>query len=72
MAGRDTEDAMRRFVEAFGVDGFPHINDADGAIWRDYGISYQPSFAFAAADGSIETFGALDQIEIQDAIDRLF
>lgn len=63
---------MQQFVEALGVGEFPHVNDVDGTVWRDYGISYQPSFAFVAADGSIETFGALDQSEIQDAIDRLF
>ena len=72
VASRDSEDAMRAFVDARGVGAFPHVNDVDGAIWRDYGVSYQPSFVFIAADGSTESFGALDQAEIQDVIDRLF
>ena len=63
---------MQQFIDAFGVDGFPHVNDADGTVWRDYGITYQPSFAFVAADGSIETFGALGEDALRDAIDRIF
>ena len=63
---------MQAFIDATGVDGFPHVNDEDGTIWRDYGVNYQPAFAFVSASGAVESFGALDQSEIQDNIDALF
>jgi hypothetical protein len=72
IAGRDDEDAMRNFVSTTGVGAFPHVNDTDGTIWREYEVTYQPAFVFVRADGSSETFGSLDLSDIQSKIDELF
>ena len=63
---------MEQFISRTGVDGFPNINDESSEIWARYGVTYQPSFVFIAADGSTERFGSLGQASIQQAIDDLF
>ena len=72
VAGRDSEDAMRDFVDSLGVGGFPQVNDADGTVWRRYEVTYQPTFVFVSANGSTETFGSMGLSEIQEQIDWLF
>lgn len=72
VAGRDSESAMLDFVEARGVGAFPQVNDVDGTIWRRFGVTYQPTFVFIAANGSTETFRSLSQSEIQEQIDWRF
>ncbi|MGL5857516.1 MAG: redoxin domain-containing protein [Angustibacter sp.] len=52
---------MRAFVESTGTGGFQHLVDADGTVWRRFGITSQPSFVFVSADGRTErVVGALD------------
>ena len=63
---------MEQFISLTGVDGFPNINDESSEIWARYGVTYQPTFVFIAADGSTERFGSLGQASIQEAIDDLF
>ena len=63
---------MEQFLFRTGVEGFPNISDPDGDIWARYGVTYQPTFVFIAADGSTERFGAMGQARIQEAIDDLF
>ena len=72
VASRDSEEAMTAFIGATGVGIFPHVNDVDAEIWREYGIGYQPAFVFVKANGTTSTFGALDQDGIQQRIDDLF
>ncbi|NNC79903.1 MAG: hypothetical protein HKN94_07085 [Acidimicrobiales bacterium] len=63
---------MQRFIDNTGVGGFPNVNDADGSIWRDFGIGYQPAFVFVDAEGNQTTTGALKEDKIQENIDELF
>ena len=60
VAGRGEVDAMKGFVSDTKVTGFEHLADVDGSIWSRFGVVSQPSFAFVAPDGTVETFvGAL-------------
>ncbi len=58
VAGRGEVPAMEDFVAETGTDDLTHVVDADGTIWADYGVLSQPSFAFIAPDGTVETVTA--------------
>lgn len=55
VAAQDGVEAMREFVEKRGVGGFAHLADTDAALWKRFGVTYQPAYAFISADGTIET-----------------
>ena len=46
---------MQGFVADTKVSGFEHLADVDGSIRSRFGVVSQPSFAFAASDGTVET-----------------
>jgi thiol-disulfide isomerase/thioredoxin len=48
-------DEMRAFVEDADVQAFPHIADVDGAVYTRFDVTQQDTFAFIAADGTVET-----------------
>ena len=47
-------DEMRAFVEDTDVQGFSHIADVDGAVYTRFEVTQQDTFAFIAADGTVE------------------
>lgn len=53
VAAQDEVPAMQRFVDQYGVD-FTHLADTEAALWRAFGVTVQPAYAFVSADGSIE------------------
>jgi thiol-disulfide isomerase/thioredoxin len=55
VSGRADVPAMQAFLADYGVSNFQHIADVDGTVWGNFGISYQPAFAFIGADGEITT-----------------
>ncbi|MBC6449674.1 redoxin family protein [Actinokineospora xionganensis] len=55
VAAQDRLEAMRDFVQKRGVGGFTHLADTEAALWKRFGVTYQPSYAFISADGTIET-----------------
>ena len=55
VAGRAELGPINEFIDALGVDAFPHAVDDDGAIWVGYGVNTQPAFAFVNDDGTVET-----------------
>jgi len=58
--GRGETADMTSFVQDTGTAGLQHLVDADGSLWQRFRVVNQPSFAFIAPDGSVETFaGAL-------------
>lgn len=74
MAGHDTDEAHRAFVEEHGLDAMLHVVDEDGGLWSQYGISYQPAWVFIAEDGNTEVVagGLYDDLEprLQALLDR--
>lgn len=65
--GLGSEDDMRAFVDDTGTGGFTHLVDADGSMWRRFGVVYQPAFAFIDPDGTVEVFaGALGEDALRD------
>ena len=63
---------MQGFIEARGVDGFPHIADVSGDVWGAFDIFTQPSFVFINDDGTIfNTTGSLGDSGIDEQLDAL-
>lgn len=54
VAAEDQLDAMKKFVSNHKMTGFPHLADLDGSVWKRFGVTSQPTFAFVRKDGSVE------------------
>lgn len=55
IAGQSNADAMRAFVEEYGIGGFPNLVDVDGDVWLKFGVTQQPAYALVSADGEVTT-----------------
>ena len=53
VAAQDQVPAMQQFVDQYGVD-FAHLADTDAAVWRRFGVTYQPAYAFIDSSGRVE------------------
>lgn len=72
IAGLGKVEDMKRFVAQTGVGGFTHAVDADGSLWRGFGVIGQPSFAFVHPDGEVEVVpGSLSPADLERRIDDL-
>jgi thiol-disulfide isomerase/thioredoxin len=54
VGAQDGVPAMKKFVADNEVSGFPHLADVDASIWKRFGITQQPAYAFIQPDGSTE------------------
>lgn len=72
VAAQDEVPAMRDFVQRYDLGSFPHIADTGADVWKRFGVTYQPAYAFVSADGTIETETAqLDKDELLARIGEL-
>ena len=72
MAGRDTIDAMRSFVDEHELGFLDHAVDEDGSLWRHFGVSGQPAWVFVTADGDTRvSYGVLTHHSLRAELDRL-
>jgi thiol-disulfide isomerase/thioredoxin len=69
VAAQDQVPAMQDFVERFDLGSFPHVADTDAAIWKRFGVTYQPAYAFVSSKGDIEV--ETDILEDQELLDRV-
>jgi thiol-disulfide isomerase/thioredoxin len=54
VAARDEVPAMQDFVRRYDLSSFPHVADADAAVWKRFGVVEQPAYAFVKPDGTVE------------------
>ncbi|MGH3761372.1 redoxin domain-containing protein [Actinophytocola sp.] len=54
VAAQDQVPAMQDFVQRFGLGNFPHLADTDAAVWKRFGVTYQPAYAFVSSNGDVE------------------
>jgi thiol-disulfide isomerase/thioredoxin len=54
VGAQDGVPAMKKFVAENKVGAFPHLADVDASIWKHFGITQQPAYAFIQPDGSTE------------------
>jgi thiol-disulfide isomerase/thioredoxin len=65
VAAQDEMPAMRNFVQRYDLGSFPHLADTDAAVWKRFGVTYQPAYAFVSSNGDIEMETAqLDEDEL--------
>lgn len=53
VAAQDQVPAMQNFVTRYSL-GFTNLADLDGSVWRQFGVTIQPAFAFIGPDGSVD------------------
>ncbi|HEY0639465.1 MAG TPA: redoxin domain-containing protein, partial [Pseudonocardiaceae bacterium] len=71
VAGHDRAEAMRAFVADHELE-FTNLDDADGAVWRLFGVTHQPAYAFVAADGAVEVVrGTLGHQQLTERLGAL-
>ena len=66
--------SMQGFVDKYNLN-FTNINDADGSIWAQFRVPWQPAYVFLRPDGS-STFvnnptSAMSQQELSDRVQAL-
>jgi thiol-disulfide isomerase/thioredoxin len=72
VAALDQLPAMQNFVDKYPVNGFTHLADTDGAVWAKFGVTHQPAYAFASADGSVDVVrGSLSEAELTERVTAL-
>ena len=60
------------FVASYGLEGFDHLFTEDGALWSNFGVSYQPALVLINDDGTFETMpGASGESQIIAAAEQL-
>ncbi|MEU7531464.1 redoxin domain-containing protein [Saccharothrix sp. NPDC042600] len=72
VAALDKEPAMRDFVKRFGLGGFTHLADVDSAVWKRFGVTAQPAYAFIGRDGGVEVeTGQLSEKQLRERVAAL-
>ena len=72
VAAQDDLPPMQAFVENYGVGGFEHLADLDASIWRRFGVTQQPAYAFIGADGSVDVVKSrISASELSDKLAEL-
>lgn len=70
--GRGKVPQMRQFVSQTGTGGFRHVSDQSGSLWKQFGVSSQPSFVFVDAQGhATRVTGSLDAAELKSRLTSL-
>lgn len=65
VAAQDQIPAMQTFVDRYGMGSFAHLADTDASVWRRFGVTAQPAFAFVGADGRVDVVrGGLSEQEL--------
>ncbi|SDG65878.1 Thiol-disulfide isomerase or thioredoxin [Lentzea fradiae] len=69
VAALDQVPAMKQFVQKYGLQSFQHVADVGSAVWKRFGVTAQPAYAFVSADGRVEV--VTSQLAEQDLRQRL-
>ncbi|MDB1086786.1 redoxin domain-containing protein [Streptomyces sp. ACA25] len=60
------------FVNDYGLDGFTHARDEDGALWTSFGVPAQPAFAFVDPDGNVDIeLGTMNEGDLDERLAEL-
>jgi peroxiredoxin len=66
VAGLGSGDAaMKKFATDTGINGFPHLADDTGVVWKKFGVTTQEYFVVIAADGQIVHKGPLSGADLR-------
>jgi peroxiredoxin len=53
VAAQDQVPAMQRFIDKYDVE-FTHLADTDASVWRRFGVTVQPAYAFIDSTGRVD------------------
>ncbi|WP_406206420.1 redoxin domain-containing protein [Streptomyces sp. NBC_01017] len=59
VAGLDKNTAMKDFVSETGTDGFPHLSDEAGDVWKRFAVTEQSRYVILDKDGETVYEGVL-------------
>ncbi|MBB5801490.1 thiol-disulfide isomerase/thioredoxin [Saccharothrix ecbatanensis] len=72
VAALDEVPAMAKFVDRFKLDGFAHVADKEAAVWKRFGVTAQPAYAFVGRDGKVDVVTTqLSEQELRDRVAAL-
>ena len=72
VAAEDQVPAMQAFVAKYQLGSFTHLADLDASVWRRFGVTAQPAFAFIRPDGTVDVVKtALPEQELNQRLDAL-
>ncbi|MFD1150624.1 protein disulfide oxidoreductase [Saccharothrix hoggarensis] len=72
VAALDEVPAMREFVDRYDLGGFRHLADTDTAVWKRFGVTAQPAYAFVTRDGEVDVVTTqLSERELRDRVAAL-
>lgn len=69
VAALDQVPAMQGFVQRYDLKSFQHIADTDTVVWKRFGVTAQPAYAFIDANGKVDV--VTSQLSEQDLRQRL-
>ncbi|NGY66528.1 protein disulfide oxidoreductase, partial [Lentzea sp. NEAU-D13] len=69
VAAQDKIPAMQQFVQKYNLQSFQHVADEDSAVWKRFGVTAQPAYAFIDASGKVDI--VTSQLSEQDLKQRL-
>ncbi|MBP2323575.1 thiol-disulfide isomerase/thioredoxin [Kibdelosporangium banguiense] len=65
VAGKDDLEPMKKFVADHKMDGFPHLADLDGELFKRSRVSGTPTLVFFSADGKTDVhYGSIEEREL--------
>lgn len=71
VAGLDDKAKMRQFVSRTGVEGFTHLADESGTVWKRFGVKEQSTYVLLDAEGSVVHSGYLEDDELTKRVAEL-
>ena len=64
VAGLGGNAEMHEFVADLGVQAVTHLDDADGVLWRRFGITEQSKYVLLDRTGAVVLTGYLDAVDL--------
>jgi thiol-disulfide isomerase/thioredoxin len=72
VAGLGNRSAIGKASEQMHTDSLTNLIDSRGAVWRAFGVTTQPAFAFVSADGRIEVHkGSVSAADLEAMIAKI-
>lgn len=71
VAGLDESAAMADFITMTDTGDLTHLDDEEGAVWRQFGITAQSTFAVLDENGVVTYTGYLEPDELADRVAEL-
>jgi hypothetical protein len=72
MAGRDSVDAMKEFVDRYDLGVIPHAVDDDGSLWRNVLVRAQPAWVLIDRKGESKIlFGPQSKSTLKRAFKKM-